>query len=252
MPRSSQRITHASSPPPTRFAASIHDAACRASPKRRESIRSQLGCAAGLLLLLPGELNKALVEERTQRRPGRQHSQRRERLLLQQVSRLLQRLLLRQAGIVGACQQQIQIEAFLRLHGQRHGQQGRHEHGIEGGCRRQSKARQRKTRLQHLIQLHGVHERGCCGQCCSKLRCRRCRCCASCNRIVRLCCTSTVSANSHVAALLAVPVLRLAVLARAVSFQAFPALPLLLTVFANAAASALLAVALAATVRAYS
>ena len=133
MPGSSHRVMHLSPHPTPLRGAHPQRTACCTSTKRRESIRSRMQRAARLLQLLPGELNKGLAEERTQRRTGRQHCQRPKRLLLQKVPRLLQGLLLRQAGVVGPRQHQIQIEALLRLHGHGHRQQGRQERRVEEG-----------------------------------------------------------------------------------------------------------------------
>ena len=79
---------------------------------------------------------------RSQSKTWRKHIERPQRLLLQQISRmlqalllqalLLQALLLRKAGIVGPRKHEVQIEAWLRLHVQRRGQQGRGEQRTEG------------------------------------------------------------------------------------------------------------------------
>jgi hypothetical protein len=157
-----------------------------------------------------------------------------ERRRLQQVSRLLQALLLRQAGVMSPRQHQVQIEAWLRLYGQRRMQQGHREQGIEGRRRRQSIACERNVRPHHVVELHAVNARD--RNCCSKLGCGCCRWHDGRNRIPSLHGMTAVFANSSVSALLAVPVLRLPVLASAVRCQALPALPLLLAVLANAAA----------------
>ena len=79
---------------------------------------------------------------RSQSQTWRKNIERPQRLLLQQISRmlqalllqalLLQALLLRKAGIVGPRKHEMQIEAWLRLYVQRRGQQGRGEQRTEG------------------------------------------------------------------------------------------------------------------------
>ena len=84
---------------------------------------------------------------RSQSQTWRKNIERPQRLLLQQISRMLQALLLqalllqalllqaqllRKAGIVGPRKHEMQIEAWLRLYVQRRGQQGHGEQRTEG------------------------------------------------------------------------------------------------------------------------
>jgi hypothetical protein len=96
-----------------------------ASSIRRKCICGKLQCANGRLQM-PEKL-MGVKGERTERQPGRKHIER-----PQQISRMLQALLLRKAGIVGPRKHEMQIEAWLCLYVQRRGQKGRGEQRTEG------------------------------------------------------------------------------------------------------------------------